>query len=113
MKAVVNNEVLSKGLKNISSVIKKNTVLPILSSIKFEFTKNKLQLTATDLETTFITSVDCECKTPFSFPMEATDIMEVCSNVASPIEISLTDKVINIISGKYKGKFTATGSSQD
>ena len=58
MKAVINSTLLSKELKKLSLVIKKNTVIPILSTVKFSFEKNKLTLTATDLETTYISEIE-------------------------------------------------------
>lgn len=109
MKAIVSQTVLSKELKKMSFLIKKNPVIPLLSSVLFVFKKGNLQLTATDLETTYISSVDCECHNPFSIPIEYSDISDICSNAVAPIQIQLTEKYILVESGKSKWKLPIVG----
>lgn len=113
MKATVNNDALLSELKKMSILIKKNAIIPITSSVKMEFEKNKLMLTATDLETTFISTIDCQCKNPFSMPVDHADILEICSNVVAPIQIELKEKAILITSGKSKYNLTVAGNTED
>lgn len=113
MKATINHSALLKELKKLSLVIKKNTVLPILSTVLFKFDKNKLTITATDLETTYITSLDCECDKGFAIPIEYTDIVEICSSVSSPLELSVDDNGISIKSGKAKFKLSFSGQANE
>lgn len=110
MKAVINPTLLSKELKKLSLVIKKNTVIPILSTVKFSFEKNKLTLTATDLETTCISEIECECAKPFDVCIEYTDILEVSGSVLNPLELSVDENGINIKSGKAKYKFSISAT---
>lgn len=113
MKATISPDVLLKELKSISAVIKKNTVLPILDCVLFRFDKNKLKITGTDLETTYISTIECECKNKFAFPMSFNSILDVCSNVVTPIEIELTETAILIKSGKSKFSFSLSGKLED
>lgn len=113
MKSTINPAALSKELKKFNLVIKKNTVLPILSTILFKFDKNKLTLTATDLETTYVTVMDCECPKPFSLVIEYTDILDICNSVAAPIELSTDENGIYLVSGKAKFKLSLSGQPTD
>lgn len=111
MKAIVSPMALLKELKKMSIVIKSNHVIPMTAAVKFDFTKDKLTLTATDLETTYITSIDCVCSTPFSIPIEFSVVVEVCSKVFTPLEISVSDKTLFMVAGKYKSKFPLIGEA--
>lgn len=113
MKATINPDALLRELKKISAVIKKNTVLPILDSVLFKFDKNKLTVMGTDLETTYISEIECNCKTPFSFPFVFADILDVCSKTASPIELNVDGKKILVKTGISKFNFTASGEATD
>lgn len=109
MKAVIDAQALAKELKKLSPVIKKNTVLPILSCIKLSFEKGKVTITATDLETTVLVTMNCECKTPFVIIVEFSVLNDVCSRIFEPITIDASGKeVISIVSDAAKFKFTKT-----
>lgn len=112
MIATINNETLLKELKKMSLVIKKNTVLPILTSVLFEFDKNKLTLTGTDTETTYILTMDCTCKDKFSVAVEYLDIVDVCSNAKMPITMELKETNIALTAGKYKSKLPIIGTGE-
>jgi len=111
MKAVVNNDALLKELKKMTTLIRKNPVIPIMGSVKMEFGKNVLTLTATDLETTYISVIDCECKTPFSVPLDHAKITEVCSSVSAPLQLELKEKSVFIVSGKSKHTIAVAGDA--
>jgi DNA polymerase-3 subunit beta len=113
MKATVNASVLEKELKLLSTIVKKNTVMPVLSCCKLEFSKDKLKISATDLETTGIVYVDCKCSKPFGFIIEFTDIMGVCSKVSEPIILEEKDNSIFINAGNSKFKFTKFANEND
>lgn len=111
MKAVINHIELSKHLKKISGLIKTNPVIPIMSCVLFKFSKGKLEMVATDLETTCIIKMDCECKDEFEIPIEYKDISELCSSVSSPISLEVVKGTgINISSGSSKFKFSFFGN---
>ncbi len=92
MKAVINQSLLLKELKKMSLAIKRNPVIPILSAVKFEFGKKSVRIIATDLETTYISNVGCDCKTEFNLAIEYADIVDVCSKANAPLNIELKEK---------------------
>jgi DNA polymerase-3 subunit beta len=62
MKFIVSSAALLKKLQIVGGVINNNNTLPILDNFLFEVNNNKLTVTASDLETTFSTSLDIESK---------------------------------------------------
>ena len=60
MKFVVSSIELLNHLQAVSRVISSKNTLPILDNILFNLGGNKLELTASDLESTFITSMEIE-----------------------------------------------------
>ena len=112
MKAVINAQVLAKELKKISPIIKKNSVLPILSCVKLSFEKGKLVISATDLETLVLVTVDCECTNPFVIVIEYSSLLDACSKIFEPISIDASGKEISIISGTTKFKFAKTNNEE-
>lgn len=60
MKFVVSSVDLLSHLQNVSRVISSKNTLPILDNVLFKLDDKKLELTASDLESTFITSMELE-----------------------------------------------------
>lgn len=60
MKFVVSSVDLLSHLQNVSRVISSKNTLPILDNVLFKLEDKKLELTASDLESTFITSMELE-----------------------------------------------------
>lgn len=59
MKFIVSSSALLTHLQNVSRVISAKNTLPILDNFLFDLTgKNKLIVTASDLETTMISEVE-------------------------------------------------------
>ena len=57
MKFIVSSASLLKELQMLGGVINSTNTLPILDNFLFKINGNKLTLTASDLETTFSTSI--------------------------------------------------------
>lgn len=62
MKFIVSSSNLLKQLQNISGVLNANNSLPILDHFLFEIDENKIEITASDLETTITTKIEVEAK---------------------------------------------------
>ena len=60
MKFIVSSVALLKELQMIGGIINNNNTLPILDNFLFEVENNNLTLTASDLETTFSTTLNIE-----------------------------------------------------
>lgn len=112
MKATINHTALSKELKKMSLLIKKNNIIPITSSVLFSFDKNKLTITGTDLETTYVSVIDCECKESFKVVIEYTDISDVCSSAVSPIQLEVKKSQLLITHSKAKLSFTVSSEPE-
>ncbi len=109
MKAIINSSELEKELKAIAPVIKKNHVIPITESVLMEFTKNSVKVTGTDLETTAIFILKCECQKAFDIVISFEKILDVCSKVSEPISIELKDTVIHISGENSNFRFPKMG----
>lgn len=112
MKATVNPISLLKELKKMSVVVRENNIIPITGCVLFSFKKKQLTLMGTDLETTYISQIDCESKDEFSFPINYPVITEICQTSNSPITIELTDSNI-LITGKAKYKLSLYGKADE
>jgi DNA polymerase-3 subunit beta len=58
MKFIVPSQLLHKNLQTIGGIITTNNAVPITENVLFEVSAKKLQLTATDLETTITTELE-------------------------------------------------------
>lgn len=104
MKSVIDSQSLLKELKKISPVISKSTVLPILEYVKFDFTKSKLIITGTNLNTTVITKLDCASDCDFSILLPFYYIVDIASKSSTPLTISKNEKNIAIKEDKTSFK---------
>lgn len=89
MRFVVSSAQLLKNLQKISGVISTNTVLPILEDFLFDIEKNKLSITATDLDTTMSVDMDVESKEDFKVAIPARillDSLKALPNSQSPFQ---------------------------
>lgn len=112
MKAIIASQTLAKELKKLSPVIKKNSVIPITSCVLLEFEKSSLTLRATDLETTVISKIDCECKGPFSIALEFSTLVNVCEKISGLITIDASGDAIKIVSDNSNFKFAKTNDQE-
>lgn len=104
MKAVINSTELSKNLKTILPVINKNSVMPILQGVLFEFNKKKLTVNGSNLETSVSCSLDCECNHEFSFVIEMSDILKISSDLSEPFKLELKENHVLISTDSSKWK---------
>ncbi|MBP3841211.1 MAG: DNA polymerase III subunit beta [Bacilli bacterium] len=59
MKLTIKKEILLDALNKVSKAISTKNLIPVLAGIKFELTKKRLTLTASDNEITIQTYIDC------------------------------------------------------
>lgn len=114
MKAIVNSTLFRKEFEKISGIISQNTVLPILSCVKLDFDKIGLTISATDLETTIISKIGCECKTPFVTVVDFDSIANIFKKLPDqPVMIEEKEKSILIEADNYKGKLPKGGGDKE
>jgi len=112
MKAIIASNELEKELKLLSPIIRKNPVIPITGAVLMEFTKNSVRIKGTDLETTAIIDMKCECPKAFDIVIGYEDIVKVCSRVNEPITFELKDDGIHIYGDSSKFKFPKIGEAE-
>lgn len=60
MSITVNKQTLSKALAQITAIVEKRNIVPILANVKIEAENNTLTVVATDLDVEATTSIECE-----------------------------------------------------
>jgi DNA polymerase-3 subunit beta len=113
MKAIIDPHLAVKELKKLSLIISKNTILPILSMVRMDFDKSSVSITASDLETTIVTKMNCEGKSPFSVVVDFADLLEIMNKLKEPVTIEEDEKVVSIRSDDAKFKLPKGGKPSD
>ncbi|HRB30150.1 MAG: DNA polymerase III subunit beta [Chitinophagaceae bacterium] len=113
MKFIVSSSYLLRQLQQISGVINANTVLPILEDFLFEIEKNKLSVTATDLETVMKVHLDIEAKDSGKVCIPAKILLDSLKNLADqPLTFNI-DKNFAVEITSDNGKYKVMGENPD
>lgn len=113
MKFIVSSSLLLKQLQQINGVIQANNVLPILEDFLFEIDKNKLTVTATDLETVMRIQLDVEAREPGRVCVPARILMDSLKNLPDqPLTFNI-DKNYAIELTSDSGKYKVMGENPD
>ncbi len=113
MKFIVSSSALLKQLQQISGVINSNTVLPILEDFLFEIEKNKLTVTATDLETVMKIQLDIEAKDTGKVCIPAKILLDSLKNIAEqPLTFNI-DKNFAVELTSDNGKYKVMGENPE
>jgi DNA polymerase-3 subunit beta len=105
MKFIVSSAALLKELQKIGGVINNTNTLPILDNFLFEINGNTLTLTASDLETTFSTSLSIESESNSMVALPARLLLDTLKTFPEqPLTFIKTEKntvEISANNGKY------------
>lgn len=97
MKFSCNQDTFSKYLNIISRVVSNKPGLPILNNVKFETTKGKLIITATDLEIGINTWIGADIKSEGTITVPAKELTEFVNSIPTDaIDATLENQVFNI-----------------
>ncbi len=111
MKFVVSSTELLSHLQAVSRVISTKNTLPILDNFLFKLESNQLEITASDLESTLVTTMGIENATDegsIAIPARLmTDTLKEFSEQPLTFEIDLNK--LSIIINSENGKFTIVG----
>ncbi len=80
MKIIISSGELQKALQTVSGVISSSQSRPILENYLFELNENNLTITASDGETTLVTSIDVKSDDAGKFAVPA-KIFKILSNI--------------------------------
>lgn len=94
MKLTIKKDILLEGINKVSKAISTKNLIPVLSGIKFELTKNKLTLTASDNDITIQTVIHSLKDEDFKVEKEGSIIVQ--GKYILDIVRKLPDKYINI-----------------
>jgi len=112
MKFIVNSNYLLKQLSNINGVITTNPVVPILENFLFEIDKNKLTVTASDLQTSMITELTVESKERGNIAVPAKILLDTLKNLPDqPVTFSVDESTYSIEISSDNGRYKLAGEN--
>lgn len=114
MRFVVSTTQLLKKLQLISGVISTNTVLPILEDFLFDIRDGKINVFATDLETSMTTQLDVEAKENGKIAIPAKILMDTLKTLPEqPLTFSFDEKTFVVEISSSTGKYKLAGENPD
>ena len=97
MKLLINREKFIKALSELSSIIKDNSIRPVISGAKLDAFKNKVKFTGTTLEFNYITQMDAEISEEGSVAFKIPLVLEYVKLLDEEnIEISVDENKLTI-----------------
>lgn len=110
MKFIVSSTALLKQLQSISGVLNSSNTLPILDNFLFEISNKQLTVSASDLETTMVTTMEVEAREDGSICIPAKLLIETLKNFPElPLTFSIDAKNFSVEISSDNGKFKLTG----
>lgn len=114
MKFTVSSDKLSKQLQKTQGAVANNPVLDIVKYYKFDVTEGSLVITATDMETTIITSIPVEADEDFVFTIPAKTITDTVRALPEiPVEFNYNEEENNILMKAGKAEYNMLALSTD
>ncbi|WP_033563835.1 DNA polymerase III subunit beta [Sphingobacterium sp. SYP-B4668] len=114
MRFIVSTSILLKQLQAISGASSSSTVLPILENFLFEIKENTLTISATDLQTSMVTSLQIESKEEGRVAMPSKILIETLKTLPDqPVAFSVDTKTLAIEISAGDGKYKLSGENAD
>ena len=115
MKFVASSTELLNHLLSISRVISSKNTLPILDNFLFSLEDNDLEITASDLETTLITSMHLENVSDAGrIAVPAKLLMDTLKEFSDqPLTFEINTQTLAIVISSVNGRFTVVGQNAD
>ena len=112
MKFIVSSAALLKQLTSVSGVIASNPIVPILENFLFEIDKEKLIITASDLQTTMITEIAVEGKETGNICIPAKILLDTLRNLPEqPVTFSIDADTYVITLRSNNGNYKLSGEN--
>jgi DNA polymerase III subunit beta len=113
MKFVVSSVELLNHLQAVSRVINSKNTLPILDNILFNLEGKKLELTASDLESTLVTSMDLDnASDKGSIAIPARLLLDTLKEFPDqPLTFNVNTNTLSVVISSENGQFTIVGQS--
>lgn len=114
MRFIVSTSILLKQLQAISGASSSSTVLPILENFLFEIKDNTLTISATDLQTSMVTSLPIEAKEEGRVAMPSKILIETLKTLPDqPVAFSVDTTTLAIEISAGDGKYKLSGENAD
>lgn len=114
MRFIVSTSVLLKQLQAISGASSTSTVLPILENFLFEIKDNLLTISATDLQTSMVTSLPIEAKEEGRVAMPSKILIDTLKTLPDqPVAFSVDTTTLAIEISAGDGKYKLSGENAD
>ncbi len=114
MRFIVSTSVLLKQLQAISGASSSSTVLPILENFLFEIKDNTLTISATDLQTSMVTSLSIEAKEEGRVAMPSKILIDTLKTLPDqPVAFSVDTQTMAIEISAGDGKYKLSGENAD
>jgi DNA polymerase-3 subunit beta len=112
MKFIVSSSTLLKQLSGISGVVNSNPVVPILENFLFEVTEGKLQITASDLQTSMVTELTVESKESGNIAIPAKILMDTLKNLPEqPVTFTIDENTYGVELSSEFGRYKLSGEN--
>ena len=94
MKFIVNSAILLKEVQKLGSVITANNNLPILDNFLFDIKEGKIDIVASDLETTMVCSIKAETKDEGKITIPARILMDTLKTFSNqPLTFLINNEI--------------------
>jgi len=114
MRFIVSTSILLKQLQAISGASSSSTVLPILENFLFEIKDNLLTISATDLQTSMVTSLPIEAKEDGRVAMPSKILIETLKTLPDqPVAFSVDPATLAIEISAGDGKYKLSGENAE
>lgn len=114
MRFIVSTSVLLKQLQAISGASSSSTVLPILENFLFEIKDSTLTISATDLQTSMVTSLPIEAKEEGRVAMPSKILIDTLKTLPDqPVAFSVDTQSLAIEISAGDGKYKLSGENAD
>ncbi|MBK7171797.1 MAG: DNA polymerase III subunit beta [Bacteroidales bacterium] len=115
MKFIVNSHLLLRKLQSLSGVINSSNTLPILDDFLFELEDSTLKVTATDLETTMVMSMETTmADEPGRITIQAKLLLDFLKYLPdAPLNFTIDDNTLGVEIQSSEGKYKLTGHNAD
>lgn len=115
MKFIISSTALFSHLQAISRVINSKNTLPILDCFLFDLQGGTLSITASDTETTMVTSVEVtESDSDGRIAITARTLLDAMKEIPEqPLTFNIDDKTLEVIVQYMNGQYSVMGQNAD
>ncbi len=112
MKFTILQDKLLAGLQSLIGVVPTKSTFPVLANVMMEISKEKLRLSATDLEIAAVTELEAQGGKEGAITVPAKQLFEIVKQLPhSPVEIAVEENKISIKCDK--SKFSLVGIAKE